>query len=278
MENCCKNRHENLKHKISDSTYEILEKLYYVAKLDNKKSCEYLNREIDVLKEKVFKLDGRLQSKDILLKSYILYNRLCILIEHLLDEYEDFNQSEKFEMIDYYLFDNRLKELNCTGLSWYYDCKFKPNSVRVFRSEGGICNWENTKYNFGLESKIEVLKNIINNCREHINKGNYKIKLRSYSKSFGVVLFKYLSIPNGKSSVKLCFNEAVDTNVIILNNKPISLQRFIANEEKINSIDFCIDMTSVRNEKRDNLTRWMKSLLGDTSIEIQKMMEIQNFD
>lgn len=272
MENCCKNRHENFKHNISDSTYEILEKLYYIIKLDNNKSCKYINQEIEGLKEKIFKLDGSLQSKDILLKSYILYNRSCILIEHLLNEYEDFNQSDKYEIIDYYLFDNRLKELNCTGLSWYYDCKFKPNSVRLFRSEGGTCNWENARYNFRLESNIKILKNIINSCREHINKGNYKIKLRSYSKCFGVVLFKYLSIPNGEGSVRLCFNEAVNTNVIVLNNKCISFQKFIANEEKNNSIDFCIDMTSVRDEKRDNLTRWMKRFLGDTSIEIQKMI------
>lgn len=266
------NRHKKYKNKISDLTYAVLEKLYYVINHESNKSSEWMNQEIKDLKVNVFKINGNLEAKDILLKSYVFYARYCILTEHLLSEYANLSSVDKIQIIDYYLFDNRLKELNCVGLSWYYDCKFKPSTVTAFRSEGGLCNWDNSQYNNFNSSRVDIMKSIINNCREHINTGNYKVKLRSYSKCFGIVLFKYLSIPINNSSVKLCVNNELHSNVIHLNNSLMSFQKFINSGEEIKSIDFCIDMTSVRNEKRDNLGKWMKIFLGGKSTEIQKMI------
>ncbi len=265
------NRHKKYKNKISDSTYAVLEKLYYVINHESNKSFEWMNQEIKDLKVNVFKIDDNLQARDILLKSYVFYARYCILIEHLLIEYDTLSLVDRMQIIDYYLFDNRLKELNCVGLSWYYDCKFKPSTVIAFRSEGGSCDWNSTQYNYAL-NRIDIMKSIINNCREHINKGSYKVKLRSYSKCFGIVLFKYLSIPTNNSSVKLCINTELHSNVIRLNDSLMSFQKFIDSGEEIKAIDFCLDMTSVRNEKRDNLGKWMKSFLGEESTEIQKMI------
>lgn len=256
-------KHSKFQGKINKDTLAILNELYQVINGNLESISE--NTQKKVLKE----IDSnKLQFRDLQLKLAIYYQRYYILIEKLLKEYRELNSEERNELIDYYLFDNRLKELNCIGLSYYYDCKFKRTQATLFRSDGKI---EITPINYNESDNILILERIFNYCREHINKGNDKVILRSYSKCFGTVIFKYLSIIEGNKSVRLCIRPDSNVNVIVSDGRTMSLQKYIGSRPATNRIDFCIDMSNVRNKKRDNLTIWMKSFLGEDSCEIQKI-------
>ncbi|MGF6356706.1 hypothetical protein ABIE27_004630 [Paenibacillus sp. 4624] len=255
--------HLDYKGEISVVAFEILEKMYLGIKDDS----YHLDEEI---MSKAFKGKelSNIQKCDTNLKLKIAYQRYCILIKELLNEYSELSEDEKGKIIDYYLFDNRLEELYYLGLGHYYNAKFKKSQAVLFRSNGGD---RNTPVIHGMSSNLETVKLIFNQCREHINKGKDKVRLYSYSKCFGIVLFKYLSIEQDKDSVELRILPNQNINVIYNNDTVMSLQQFIMDEYKASKTDYCIDMSSVRSGKRDNLAVWMKNFLGERSIEIQKI-------
>lgn len=256
--------HLNFKGKINPDTYDILEQMYSIG-TDGDCSIDESIREKVLRNEEFIKLE----KADIRLKIKIFYQRYCILIKELIKEYNVLSDDERKETVDYYLFDNRLKELNYLGLGFYYNCKFKKTQATLFRSDGKTIV---TPICYNEYDGVLVLKEVFNYCREHINKGNNKVILRSYSKCFGTVLFKYLSIIDGNKSVRLCIRPKSDINVIIVDDVSMSLQKYINSQQGKSYINFCIDISSARNGKRDNLTLWMKNFLGEKSCEIQKLL------
>lgn len=256
--------HLNFNGKINPDTYEILEQMYCIGT----DSDSHINQSII---GKVLRNEGytKLEKADIRLKIKVFYHRYCILIKEILNEYNVLSDTEIKEIVDYYLFDNSLKELEYLGLGFFYNCKFKKSQATLFRSDGKTIL---TPICYKEYEGVLVLKEIFNYCREHINKGNNKVILRSYSKCFGTVLFKYLSIIEGNTSVRLCIRPKSDINEIVLDGKSMSLQKYIRSQQSRSKVDFCIDISSVRNGKRDNLTVWMKKFLGKESCEIQKLL------
>ncbi|MCD3276626.1 hypothetical protein [Clostridium botulinum] len=271
------NRHECFEKYISVETFNLLRMLYHLANMDLYRELLDSNKEsLKQFRKKALNLNEEKDDFDIadtILKSCIYYERYCNLIEALKKEYQHLEDEEKKEIIDYYLFDNRLKELNCIGLSFYFDCKYKKTKTTLFRSEGGKNNgWDNSCCK--EKKSEETLKYIFNKCREHINKGTDKIILRSYSKCLGLDLFKYVSITKGNNTVKLHIKETADINIIRYKKDnqsfTVSLQRFLAsNISNCEEIDFCIDISNVRECNRDILASWMKKFLGGNAIQIQ---------
>ncbi|QGQ97918.1 hypothetical protein EHS13_25030 [Paenibacillus psychroresistens] len=255
--------HLDFEGKVSADTFGILGKMF--------RHGEDTNYSIDAATiKKVFMNDKYfdIQNSDKNLKVKILYQRYCILIKELLNEYSELADEDRKKIIDYYLFDNRLKELKYLGLGHYYNAKFKKSQATLFRSNGGK---RDEPDNYGKSSNLETVKTIFEHCREHINKGTDKVRLYSYSKCFGIVLFKYLSINQKKDTVELQILPNQDINVIFGGDNNMSLHQFVGDQCKNTRTDYCIDMSSVRNGKRDNLTIWMKDFLGEKSTEIQKM-------
>ncbi|MCD3291789.1 hypothetical protein G8V30_12435 [Clostridium botulinum C/D] len=138
------NRHECFEKYISVETFNLLRMLYHLANMDLYRELLDSNKEsLKQFRKKALNLNEEKDDFDIadtILKSCIYYERYCNLIEALKKEYQHLEDEEKKEIIDYYLFDNRLKELNCIGLSFYFDCKYKKTKTTLFRSEGGKNN------------------------------------------------------------------------------------------------------------------------------------------
>lgn len=261
--NNMKKIHLEFEGQVSADTFAILEKMY--------RQCEDTNYFVDgEAIKKIFEIDKyfNVENPDKKLKIKILYQRYCILIKELLNEYSEIPDEDRKRIVDYYLFDNRLKELKYLGLGHYYNAKFKKSQATLYRSNGRD---RIEPYYFGESDSVETVKIIFEQCREHINKGTNKVRLYSYSKCFGTVLFKYLSIEEGATSVNLHIIPNRDINVIDVDGENMSIQQFLGSQCKDTKIDFCIDMSSVRDGKRDNLTSWMKDFLGDNSTEIQKL-------
>ncbi|OME52812.1 MULTISPECIES: hypothetical protein [Paenibacillus] len=256
--------HLEFEGQVSTDTFDILGEMY--------RQCEDTNYFVDEATiKKVFRIEKyfEVQNSDKKLKIIIFYQRYCILIKELLNEYSELAEEDRKKIVDYYLFDNRLKELKYLGLGHYYNAKFKKSQATLYRSKGR--DRIESDY-FGAPDSVEIVKRIFEQCREHINKGTNKVRLYSYSKCFGTVLFKYLSIEKGKISVNLQIIPKNNINVINVNGENMSVQQFVRHQCKDARIDFCIDMSSVRNGKRDNLTIWMKDFLGESSTEIQRIL------
>jgi len=255
--------HMEFEGEVSADTFDTLGKMY--------RECTDTSYRVD--EETINKVFNReiffdIQKSDKNLKLKIYYQRYCILIKELLHEYSELTEEDRKKIIDYYLFDNRLKELKYLGIGHYYNVKFKKSHATLFRSNG---EKRAEADNSGKCSNLETVKTIFEQCREHINKGTDKVRLYSYSKCFGIVLFKYLSIEQDQDSVELQILPNQDINVIYNSGKNMSLQQFVIDQCKNTRTDYYIDMSSVRNGERDNLTIWMKDFLGEKSIEIQKM-------
>ena len=266
------NIHINFQGKISDELYEFLNILYnFDLKADLTTSEKHLF-EIFLTKS-----NNKLCKNDLFFKSQILYQRICTLIEVLFGEYKDFSPEDLIEVVDYYVLKNNLREFEFLGMGHLYYAKFKPKSEILFRSEkeiqGEIYQCKNPMIDFiDCKSNEEIIKKIFNLCREHINKGKEKIKLRSYSKSFGVVLFKYLSLIEEEKNVYLIIANNIPVNYIDVNKEKFSLQKFLMVKNSPDKVNFCIDMSNIRLNKKKELTAWMKNFLGDHSISLQSIV------
>ncbi|KHD14000.1 hypothetical protein [Clostridium butyricum] len=254
------NKHLYLKNQVSDITFNILEDLFkFISKDDyelNKNIDDYVFSKLNWKKEK---------NADSNVKSKIMYNRYCSLIEHILKEYSNLSGLEKKEMIDYYLWDNGLKEIKCIGLSWYYDYKFKKNTATIYKGRYKETNWSEIRNStLNNETGVEAVKGIMRTCREHINKGG-NVELRSFSKCFATDLFKYISLyehVDKSISADIYIKRDAEINVVKTFDKGlVSLQQFIYKNLSIDDCDFVIDFSTPRDNERKNFDKWYEEFM-----------------
>lgn len=108
----------------------------------------------------------------------------------------DFNSQNA---IEYYLFDNSMKELEFCGIEWKWLWRYERNKRDLFRCVGTdnfSCNFEFQISN-NSEKNINNRKYYSNMIREtvkHMNTGTNKPKLSSYSKNPFRDIYKYMDI------------------------------------------------------------------------------------
>lgn len=274
---------DELSRYISKDLYELLNALYNIAINNDKSSIDIIHKIEEQYKPN---LSINLRGLSIYLNTYTYYIRYLYLINQLIRE----NKSN--EIIDYYVFNNSLKELVGNGTSYYFNFRanmFKSTLFRITENlEKDNKKADELKEKINLKVKLTeqslidyfgiakdlaeyMSKNIIYNnekdivkmwilfCVSQVN-GSKENKLQSYSKSLGVVLFKYA---HGKCQILIRENE--DINCIKYKNENTTeLQLFESYGKIWNDVEgFCIDFSNVRDDKLNNLNKWLESLYGE---------------
>ncbi|NME81884.1 hypothetical protein [Clostridium sp. SM-530-WT-3G] len=274
---------DELSKYISTDLYELLDALYHIG-INNDKSFSGI---VDKMKGKYRpNLSINLCGLSIYLNAYTYYIRYLYLINQLIREHKS------KEIIDYYVFNNSLKELVGNGTSYYFNFRADMFKGTLFRITENLKK-DNKKADelkekidlkvklteqslidyFGIAKDLAeyMSKNIIYNnekdivkmwillCVSQVN-GSKDNKLQSYSKSLGVVLFKYA---HGKCKILIRENE--DINCIKYKNENTTeLQLFESDGKMWNNVEgFCIDFSNVRDDKLNNLNKWLESLYGE---------------
>lgn len=108
------------------------------------------------------------------------------------------------DAIEYYLFDNSMKELDFCGIEWEWLWRYECNIADLFRCVGTdnftykskfqITNCESNNDSEGGISGREYYANMIRETVRHMNKGDNKSKLASYSKNPFRDIYKYMNI------------------------------------------------------------------------------------
>lgn len=256
-------RHELLKEKISDLTYNLLEWLHSCERQEMKTD---LSKKINNMADIHAVISSNFKYEDLNLKKGILYLRYCILIEQLCEEYKELEDIEKKELIDYYVFSNSLKELNFWGIGFYYDCKYKRKKATIYKGRFKDVNWNQVCNSDKVKNKVDAdaVKEMFKACRKHINTGG-DIQLRSFSKCFIIDLFKYISLykhTDGKIAADVYVKEDADINIVKIDDRLISLQKYITDGIRLEKSEFIIDFSEPRNYDRDNFYRWYKTFMG----------------
>lgn len=263
-----KKKHDKFKYKIYEDNYELLDEMYNMLITGD------LNHE--TLEKMKINLKGINSDKKKHLIKYrlsIYYVRICSLIENILKEYE-IDVEEAKNAVNYYVFNNGMKEMNYFGLGWYYDVKFNKKIATIYSSEyiqevETIWDKGNTEHN---RIKDNILQSIMKGCRDHINRGNEeKVKLISFSKCFGIDLFKYMYLNNDRK-LRLSIVKNAEINKLYFNNNDMSIQKY--KRADINEVpDFCLDFSEVRNSKTKEFNSWFKRFLGEVFISQKELEE-----
>jgi len=249
--------HRKFKNRISDDTYKSLENLYNIV-VGQETSSARLN----LLKKK----PEDKQSPDSKMKKSIYYTRWCSMIASLLVEYEHYDDGMVKDVIDYYINNNCMQEMNNIGLGWYYDVKYKKNTATLYSvGYGSNSNWiewlqkKSAKNNQIKENGIQL---VFTACKEHINRGG-NIRLKSLSKCFGVDLFKYMQLDNNCNANLYIIKDA-PVNFVKNNEKEVSLQEYLLSDDIFdvnNKPQFCLDFSHPRNKKAENYNNWSNRFL-----------------
>lgn len=270
------NKHEVFKNRIFNENYEALNKLFNVicSTKINQNDINDLKNEINCLEMEEY--NGTLYL--IQYKLSIQYLRICSLISELIKKLNDEPQKAR-EIINYHIKDLDINELKYLGLAWYYDIKFNEEKCTLY-SAGKIpeSNWDkwiqeksNLKNN---KIKKNILQNIIKACREHINRGG-TIKLISFSKCFGIDLFKYMYLDNDN---KCYLNIVKDTsiNILKIKDRKFSIPNFML--DKSDDIpNFLLDFSEVRKKENiSNLNAWTERFLQKPFISQKEFDEMKN--
>lgn len=276
-------KHEVFKNKISKDAYQFLVWLHSKALHEIEMSLFEQIKNIPEIKE-VF--PHALTDEDSQLKIKTLYLRYCHLIEYLIAEYQELENDEKQQMIDYYVFNNSLKELNFLGMGFYYDCKYKQTTATLYKGRSKQVNWKQKASDETRKNKVstDAVKEMFKACRQHINIGG-DIELKSYSKCFILDLFKYISLyehPDGHFLADVYVKEKADINIIQVHDQTISIQKYILADYRLQNIEFVIDFSEPRNYDRDNFYRWYESFMETEfkkeSSETPSISEYKNFE
>lgn len=269
---------------ISKKLYEFLTSLYNLADINlNNSNKKIIDLEIEHIADIITFSQhsewdlprffiGNYDVADVKLKAAIYYIRYCNIIDGIIEELDGGSKDYIITMNDYYIFDNSLKEINAIGISWYYDFKFRRSKATLFKGVNEISSWPIKRKEIIEQSGANAIKHIIANCREHINIGG-NVQLCSYSKSFGLDLFKYISLHkvDEKSVSDVYVIKNADINVILNNKNMVSLQEFIYKNSKIDECNFAIDFSTSRDNKRENLYKWFKSFMAEKFAEKDKV-------
>ncbi len=245
-------------NKISRTTFLLLETIYQLIKYQDEiiPSCLmpiiFENVSID------YKYYGSIHHQ---LECY--YHQYCMLIDKISVEYAHEPFLFRQELIDYYLYDNRLKELKFSGLIYEYPCYFPKSQATIYKAYYKKADWQSYAKQYTSQKGIEALQTIFHICREHISPwGN--IQLHSFSKCLGLDLFKYLSFyPNKENSPKaiLLIKQNADINIIKYQNQSYSLQQFIWNNIPLINCEFAIDFSRTQFNKRNELYDWYNQFM-----------------
>lgn len=229
-------------------------------------------------------------------QAFLLIKRYINIIKFFLEKYE---KKIPKELLDYYLFDNRLKEINNIGLAFYMDVHFEykreEERTYIYRCDGsttkGIEKQEKELFKKVL-TKEELLKKIVELSQVHISKrisydNSQKDWFQSYSACMGRNLHRYFDAPgfdsearyeiaNGSfvNTIKYTDNrDKKNTENVDKEDKVEYIQEVLWNggiEEQIEeqegtarfkNIGFCLAMYNVRDNANKNFSEWSKAYL-----------------
>lgn len=229
-------------------------------------------------------------------QAFLLIKRYINIIKFFLEKYE---KKIPKELLDYYLFDNRLKEINNIGLAFYMDVHFEykreEERTYIYRCDGsttkGIEKQEKELFEKVL-TKEELLKKIVELSQVHISKrisydNSQKDWFQSYSACMGRNLHRYFDAPgfdfkaryeiaNGSfvNTIKYTDNrDKKNSENVDKEDKVEYIQEVLWNggiEEQIEeqegtvrfkNIGFCLAMYNVRDNANKNFSEWSKAYL-----------------
>lgn len=224
------------------------------------------------------------------IRAFTYYYRFNSLISDLVIEYGEKNKIIN-QLVSYYIFDNRMKEIKWFGASYYYNVKLKNAQVNLFRATSSI-EEDNEKFKrikkctpLNIQSLIEIFGDKSISQDEQIKlfkilkKGiahestlfhtvvalavgqvnGSETALPSYSKSLGVALYKYA---HGKCSLVMKRN--VQTNIVEIDGKKSTFYEMTHIKTRdLNGINFNIDFSNVRDENMKCLNGWLEDLFQE---------------
>ncbi|WP_294379631.1 hypothetical protein, partial [uncultured Clostridium sp.] len=115
---------DELSKYISTDLYELLNALYHIAINNDKSSIDIIHKMEEKYKPN---LSINLHGLSIYLNAYTYYIRYLYLINQLI------NEPKSKEIIDYYVFNNSLKELVGNGTSYYFNFRADMFKCTLFR-------------------------------------------------------------------------------------------------------------------------------------------------
>jgi len=180
-------------------------------------------------------------------------------LESLKEYYEDIDITDLKELLFFY---NDLKEVNFIGTDLFANAMFIKNTVPyLYRSIGKDTNKEEDL----IQCKDHVSK-IFTECLCQIQTGG-KGNLFSYSKCFGKVLYKYITLQSEGEKTRIEIRQNAHVNSIIYYEKEMSIQRYArkcadANNSKEKLPYFSIDMSNARGGDVKHLKEWLETFLG----------------
>lgn len=258
------NKHKEFKEKIYKKNYDALDNLYIaiVSAESELKKLELAAAQIKIIK--IEKNDNHTLSH---YQLSIQYLRICSMVKGIITELAGDGEKTK-QIVNYYMDALFMNELNFLGLSWYYDIKFYKDIHTVY-SAGKIAesNWNEWLKNSNLKDnmiKDNILQTIMKACKEHINKGGI-VKLMSFSKCFGIDLYKFMYLDNDKKSY-LNIVMKTQTNILKIKDKKMSISEYRYEELSVIP-DFFFDFSEVRIENNISyLNTWFKHFLNQEFI------------
>lgn len=290
------NKHKKFKEEVKSEIYALLEAMHEVIIKNNTDTSELIEKIKKVVindnppyTSELFKLKNILESENIQeadkrMKISIYYARLCNIIQYSLKYCDQYGENEKKQIIEYYINNNCLQEINHLGLGYYFNVKYpKHKESFLYSTEyGKKSNWTNWIKKEREKNKIKEndVQLIFTACKTHINpKGD--VNLKSMSKCFGVDLFKYMKLEentDGEIYANLYIIKDALVNFIQLDEEKKSLQEYLMSDEfSENEPQFCIDFTNVRDNKAENYNNWSKNFLKEcnlSELEVDSVKQI----
>ncbi len=220
-----------------------------------------------------------LEQTDFRLKARILCHRL----ERFTEQAEKaVPYMGKEGLADYYLRDNRLKELNWLGFGWYADALFEERRATLYKIDDGSreISWRKDWNRLSGEDKssgARALQAIFDLCKKHIGIGNEEIWLDSWSECLGVDLFKYASLDKN-GAARLFVMKGAEVNVVRTSAGYDSLQNFARREETVESCEFSVGFSSARNENRENFNSWYRTFMQEDFLSDSECRKLLDMD
>lgn len=192
------------------------------------------------------------------------YTNLGVFLKKQKEYYEKIDITELQNLLFFY---NDLKELNFIGTDLFANAMFIKNEVPyLYRSVG-----KDTEKEIVLGDEKYQYKNhvdmIMKECLNQIETGG-KGRLFSYTKCFGKMLYKYVTLQSENSVATIEIRKYANVNSVFDGESAMSIQKYTRNcanktdEEKSTLPYFCIDMSNARDNKVKYLKEWITDFLG----------------
>lgn len=174
---------------------------------------------------------------------------------------KNLTDSEKDILLKYYFFSNKLNEINFIGTDFYLNTRFIKEQVPfLYRSVGRDSKTGDTSIYRKCKRENHIEK-ILKECIRQIKTGG-KGELYSYSKCFGLMLYKYANITSEYKKLTIEIRKDAWLNAIDDENKPVMVQEYLYKYENNNNEYklpyFCIDMSNARENSTQYLREWAK--------------------